>query len=324
MFEDIKKIIKFNLVNSIDIYLKKYCYHYSSKCKNTLQEPDYIAFLAIEFPEILHRLLNKFLRPYNFSITGVFTHQKPIANFIDMSGSCEIGDLLIIYIFRDVKGIKHYNSLLLQAKISNTNRLNLNELDNQLILYTKWPKFYYSRAGIINGNERDVIPKTSMSGAKYLMINPDNTICNRNNPFEFIYGTAISNMSLVINNPFSVELVDFINFKGGRTFEERPKDISTDDWVSDEWSKMIWDMMDILKDKKSNRKNIGKSNFPRVTNAGDNTLYYIQHFNTYSLFDDLDNSFKNDYRNYENINCFGCIPMIIIEGQESEVNLNYR
>jgi len=254
MLEDIGIYHKINLIYETDSILKEITNKYFSRSKGKLQEPDYIASLALDFPRAFHHLLSSILKMCKFSVTGIFCHQKPIANFVNEIGSCEIGDLLLIYIFRDVKGIKHFNSLLLQAKISKTSRLNVNISDNQLNLYSKWPKFRYSRAGNKNGIERDIIPKIYMAGAKYLLIDPDNDIFRRNISNEYIYGTSIASTPLIINNPFSVELIDFINFKRGRTFEERPEGTGTDVWTSDEWSKMIWDMIDIVKDNNSRRK----------------------------------------------------------------------
>ena len=41
---------------------------------------------------------------------------------------------------------------------------------HQLILYTRWPRFQYCRAGYLNGQERSINPKTITTGAQYLLI----------------------------------------------------------------------------------------------------------------------------------------------------------
>lgn len=41
---------------------------------------------------------------------------------------------------------------------------------HQLLLYTKWPKFEYARAGALNGRIRSIQPKSITPGAQYLLI----------------------------------------------------------------------------------------------------------------------------------------------------------
>jgi hypothetical protein len=285
-----------------------------------LQEPDYIAALTLRFIKKIYDILNNFFNGYYFSTTGIFCHQKPLANFIGKTGSCEIGDLLFIYIFSDIQGKKSYNSLLLQAKISDSEKLKLHgksEL-SQLNLYFEWPEFYYSRAGKLNGNKRDITPKVFTSGAKYLLIDPTVDICKQCNPFEYIYGTALAHNPLILDNQLSLELIDFINFKAGRRIEERPDGTGDDLWTKDEWSKLIWDMIDITKDSYARRKNIGIDKFDRTTVAG-NFLFYTQNNNNrvdLTLFDGIDNNNTVPY-DYSNEEPSG-LSMVIIESKESE------
>ena len=77
----------------------------------------------------------------------------------------EMGDLLLIYKEVNRKG-NRYNALLLQAKkTSNIYNSPVDPHDkHQLALYTQWPKFRYHRAGILNGQERSICPKTVSTG----------------------------------------------------------------------------------------------------------------------------------------------------------------
>jgi hypothetical protein len=310
MNRNIDKIYKLALANIIDDVLKTVTYNFSLLTnKGKLEEPDYIASLCLEFVNELYNILNNNFRGYSFSTTGIFCHQKPITNF--NSGSCEIGDLLMFYVYRDVKGIKYYNSLLLQAKISEHEKLNLPQNDDQLKLYSKWPRFYYTRAGKLNKTNRDIIPKTFTSGAKYLLIDPDINVHGYRNSNEYIYGTAIADNPLVLSNQFSMELLDLITFKAGRKVEEAP--------TNDEWSQLIWDIIKITENSRAKRINIKATSFSRRKEAG-NFFYYTQNQNTYlNFFDNIsDNNVKNNdiFKEFDDES--GGLPLIIIECQEHE------
>jgi len=109
---------------------------------------------------------------FNLSVTGVYCHQRPIVD-IGESKSPEIGDLLLVYRERN-NGIDRLNSLLLQAKTSNKQTLQVSSSErHQLKLYEQWPKFTYCRAGKLNGTTRDILPKTINDGSQYLLIDTD-------------------------------------------------------------------------------------------------------------------------------------------------------
>jgi hypothetical protein len=281
---------KINLIYAIEEALKKVTYDISRKKTKKLEEPDYIAALSLNFIKKLYEILNNVFYGGFFSMTGIFCHQKPLAIFTDNSDACEIGDLLFLYIYKDMQGNKYYNSLLLQAKISRREELKLSSSDLQLRLYSEWPEFSYARAGELNTTKRNIMPKTFTSGAKYLLIDPDSGISKRDNSFEYIYGTAVPHNPLYLSNQLSLELIDFINFKAGRTIEERSKN------MQDEWSKLIWDMIDISECSCANRVNIGLSQFPRTTVAGN-----------------VKNNISDSYINKK----FGGLSVIIMEGREN-------
>jgi len=291
----------------------------SLKMKDKLEEPDYIAALCLCFPNKLKNILNTFFYDYLFSVTGIFCHQKPIAQIFDEPKGCEIGDLLFIYIHTDIQGNKLYNSLFLQAKISNEKRISLSSEDDlrQLRLYTQWPDFSYKRADPLNGTKRCIVPKTSSNGAKYLIIDPTHVSFTKNNVKKDIYKIAFAHDPLYLNNRLSLELIGLISFNTGKPFEERPDnlDIKDNTWSKDEWSKMIWDIINITKSSKSKRKNIRFNSFSRTTIA-EHCLYYTQQMDSgfYSLlFEDIDD--KNITSEYSTEEPNG-LPMIIIESQE--------
>jgi hypothetical protein len=85
--------------------------------KKVAQEPDFIAGLVVEFTPKLFEIMSRVFKSLKFSVSSVFCHQKPLADFGE-SISPEIGDILFVLINTDLKGNKNLNSLLFQAKIS--------------------------------------------------------------------------------------------------------------------------------------------------------------------------------------------------------------
>ncbi len=228
----------------------------SSRCNP--QEPDYVAALSTYFLKEFFNILVTVFPNYDFSVSGVYCHQKPIVD-INLDKKPELGDILFVYADRKQDGEKVLNSLLLQAKISNQPWLRIHPSErHQLELYKKWPEFTYYRAGYLNGEKRNILPKTINDGAQYLLID--------NNPFTngiyagkgmFPMGCSIPDDILWINDSLSKELVDLLKFKSGHTFDSNP--YSTEDG----WSRMIWDLLRIAAFKYSKRKNARLGSFPR-------------------------------------------------------------
>lgn len=258
-----------------------------SKCRKLNKkphEPDFISALTLNFPKKLFDILKSVFPKNKFSVTGIYCHQKPIVD-IGMSKNPEIGDWLLVYIYTDKSGEKKLNSLLLQAKLSSKQTCIIgNNEQHQLRLYTKWPTFTYKRAGPLNGTRRDIQPKTINNGAQYLIIDK--------NQINYLTGAlnmscATPNITLNTNNDLATEIINFLKFKSGRTFEEYPI-ISKDDWT-----KMIWDLIYISKDIASSRKHINLTNFPRqTTESNDGFFAYKSDLN--SIFNDLHNEIENE------------------------------
>lgn len=228
----------------------------TSRCKP--QEPDYVAALSTKFVKEFFNILVAVFPNYDFSVLGVYCHQKPIVD-INMDKNPELGDILFVYVDRKQSGERVLNSLLLQAKISSHPWLRIHHSEmHQLKLYKNWPEFTYCRAGYINGKKRNILPKTINDGAQYLLID--------NNPLTngiyagkemFPMGCAVPDDILYINDSLSKELINLLKFKTGRTFDSNP--YSTED----DWSKMIWDLLRIAAFKLSKRKNARLGSFPR-------------------------------------------------------------
>ena len=225
--------------------------------KNGLQEPDYVAALTEYFTADLATILNLVFPKYDFTVSGVFCHQKPIVD-IHETKKPELGDILFVYSETQPDGSIQYNSLLLQAKITSQPVMRVPSGDlHQLKLYKEWPTFTYYRANFLNGQTRNIQPKAINDGAQYLLID-NNPLTNGLNgiPNTYPMGCAIANDTLILDKSLSAELFDFFKFKSGRVFEENP--LST----QDDWTKMIWDLL-LMGAYNYNRSNIGMNNAKR-------------------------------------------------------------
>ena len=221
-------------------------------------EPDYIANLTTNLPCHLKIILNKYFIGRKFSIGGCFIHQKPLAHFIHPTApsikSPEIGDLLLIY--KEIRpSVTYYNALLLQAKVTsnlNNSRITNNDM-HQLKLYTEWPIFEYKKAGSLNGKSINISPKTITNGAQYLLIETPFTeqCCS---PFW----CAMPDKILKSSSLFAMQIIKLIEFQTGRTFVDKAI-------AEDEWSKMIWDLLDISASSSFNRKRSGYEKEHRFT-----------------------------------------------------------
>lgn len=228
----------------------------NSRC--TPQEPDYVAALSTKFIKDFFNILVAVFPDYDFSISGVYCHQKPIVD-IGLDKKPELGDILFVYADRKQNGEKILNSLLFQVKISEYPWLNVHKNErHQLELYKRWPEFTYYRAGYLNGKKRNIWPKTINDGAQYLLID-DNPLTNGiyGGKEMFPMGCSVADDILYVNDSLSRELINLLKFKSGRTFDSNPYT------TEDGWSKMIWDLLRIVAFKCSKRRNAGLNSFPR-------------------------------------------------------------
>ena len=268
------------------------------------QEPDYVAALSTKFIKDLFNILVAVFPDYDFSVSGVYCHQKPIVD-IGLDKKPELGDILFVYSDRKQNGEKTLNSLLFQAKTSDVPRLKIHGSErHQLELYKRWPEFTYHRAGYLNGKKRNILPKTINNGAQYLLID--------NNPFTngiyggigtFPMGCSVPDDVLYVNGSLSKELINLLIFKSGRTFDNDP--YSTEDG----WSKMIWDLLRIAAFKYSKRKNAQLSSFPRINECNN---FRTENMVGRSLLDEA----LGDYASLLDImDENGGVPVVLVESR---------
>jgi hypothetical protein len=130
--------------------------------------------------------------------------------------------------------------------MTSTHRTRIPNSDkHQLVLYKDWPDFTYRKAGLLNGTRRSIQPKVSNDGAQYLPIDNHPILGLAGRPGTFPMGCALAQDILHLDNNLAFEIRDFLKFKSGRSFEA---DATT---TNDDWTKMIWEMLEITKAKAS-------------------------------------------------------------------------
>lgn len=305
----------YHLANSIHHAIINSVHSVVGKCTalgNSPQEPDFIASLTLEFTADLFDILKATFPKIKFSVTGIFCHQKPIVD-IGLSKAPELGDILFVYIHTDAKSKKRYNSLLLQAKMTSTHATRIPSGDlHQLTLYRDWPDFTYRRASTLNGITRSIQPKVSNDGAQYLLIDNHPVLGLTGGPGTFPMGCSLAQDILHLDNNLSFEIIDFLKFKSGRAFEADPAS------TNDDWTKMIWEMIEITKTKASRRKNAGLNSFPRmISNEADGLFYLVSE--SPSIFSDLQmisNDGDDSKMNIHPEN--GALSVIVIESTQEQ------
>ena len=208
---------------------------------NSLQEPDYTAAILTEFVPMA-----QYSKVFgNAKVGGVFIHQRPKVTF-DMNGyseTCELGDLLVLC-RRMVDGEERYNAALMQLKMAHSgNYLAISKSGEkvQLYLYTKWPKFKFRYA---LGMDYDIQPKTVTLGAQYMFVNEDDY------PL-FTHHIPQERMPNCDYYSFGRFLSDFVDWQNGRPISDATNK------NTDEWSKLIWDVIEYNANAYFRRRNVG-------------------------------------------------------------------
>lgn len=211
-------------------------------------EPNIVAQMVKVLPGEIKNALASILPGKQIAAGGAFIHQKPLAHFIMIPcpKSPEIGDMLIVC--REIRASGTvYNALLLQAKcVKNPVLANVSKSDlHQFKLYSEWPEFEYRRAGALDGQPRDVLPKSITQGAQYLLI-------DKSSPGDML--TATVDNPVCGSKLFARSLASVLSFDLGRTFDAYPLD---------GWSRMIVDLLWLTANSVFNRRNAGFVNEKR-------------------------------------------------------------
>lgn len=234
---------------------------FQSCSPNTPQEPDFVAELVNGIPQDIYSNLRAYVPNYKFAVSGIFCHQKPLADF-GASKKPELGDMLLAYIEENKYAVTKCNALLLQAKKINKLPYIVRSSElHQLKLYEEWPTFKLVRAGMLNGTEINVQPKTLNAGAQYLLMQSpykdERKVC-----------CAYPDKKLMPEKKLSDQIIDLMKFFTGRTFTISALD-------GDDWSKMILDLIRISGGSTFNRRVSGRVNSDRLSTYGDTSLFNV-------------------------------------------------
>ncbi|HMN15171.1 MAG TPA: hypothetical protein PKD55_22865 [Bellilinea sp.] len=213
---------------------------------NSVEEPDFVAMFVLESVPYIASALRNVAASVGLSTTvsSIYCHQKPTVEYSGGKKGCELGDVLLVHFHKDKNGWNSYrNSLLLQAKMFSGAKYRIPyQEQHQLELYMGWPRFRYTRSGAsLNGQTRDVRPKSAHPGAQYLLIDKGSPY----NPstgalgFPHTHCMAVWPASEILYPMYSLadELIRFLMGASGRTFLDINKK------GNDGWSQMVWDLI---------------------------------------------------------------------------------
>lgn len=264
-------------------------------------EPDFIASLVLSGTSGFHNAIVAVPGIWNnVNTVGVFCHQSPMVKYMHgvTERRCELGDVLWCHFHTNREGNTFRNAILFQSKMSNTISPIIPYDDTQLKLYREWPQYEYYRPKTLNGQIRNLLPKQPHAGAQYMFLNSSPLT----NPFLGIHflhsnkifpiGTTTVTPLLLGDTPLECELVRFLFFDSGRPF-----DSYFDRNTSDEWTKIVWDLLRNGMSRAFNRRRAGFNNRPRISRNRTNMDGMLAFTGS---FDDIgsgsDSEFYNEYK----------------------------
>ncbi|MES2394864.1 MAG: hypothetical protein V4549_02625 [Bacteroidota bacterium] len=264
-------------------------------------EPDFIASLVLSGTPGFHNAIIATSGIWSkVNTVGVFCHQSPMVKYMDgvTERRCELGDVLWCHFHTNKEGDTFRNAILFQSKMSATLTPAIHYNDTQLKLYREWPQYEYCRSGSLNGQVRNLLPKQPHAGAQYMFIdnspitNPSLGVQNLNPYTTFPIGTTTISPLLLGNTPLELELVRFLFLGSGRSFDSyRNRN------ASDEWTKIIWDLLRNGMSRAFNRRRAGFNNSPRISrykSSMDGMLTFTG--SSDDISSGLDGEFYNEYK----------------------------
>ena len=251
--------------SGFDLLKSEFFYHAIDKAleescgKGDGREPCYTAALTQELPKILNKKMDDEkirtgLAP-KFRIGSCYVHQKPYVKFgSEFKLRCELGDLLVI-VKRTINGVAAFNSALFQLKkIEGKDMFRVpvsGGEDKQLTLYTKWGRLKIDLKSE-QGTVYDIMPHAVLQGGSYMFIRPDQTP-------KFV--VAVPNREMRALPPsLGVYLSNMVEWRCGRTIS--PKD-DIKQKCADDWSRLIWKVIDLLQGVVSKCKGYGNGTVTR-------------------------------------------------------------
>ncbi|MES2103335.1 MAG: hypothetical protein V4634_04895 [Pseudomonadota bacterium] len=236
----------------------------NAHARRAAREEDYVATLVTNGVPLLADRWISVLEPKGIAlkISGVFCHGHPQVAFGIPQRQVELADLLIIH-QHSAKTRTTARALLVQAKMSTDATHRLPTGDQQLYLFSTWPKFEFVTGGLARGL-RDL--KEIGKGSRYALVlagqaYPESITWADQCP----WGACHADQLLSAERSFSKVLGDILLGKDGRIVQLNSR--------SDEWSRTIKELLEVTGTKTYRRTNIGRGETSRLsmsssTNAG--------------------------------------------------------
>lgn len=224
---------------------------------HTLEETDFALAMALRFPEIMNQKQGY----RNIKFGGCYIHPYQMANVIANGFPypyCKVGDLLVL-----VRKQCCYNAALIQFLLINktdTNPIVIKDAINQATssLYRQWPLFDLTSS---KRNPYNIYPKTVSQGALFCIIKPV-----RKKEWQFYMAEPMQQMVYDSQMTLARFIRDAMNWQTGRSIS-----IESDS-ASDEWSKLIWDLIRQAEKTAVNRNEI---NYSSPSSLSDGFLHLL-------------------------------------------------
>lgn len=251
--------------------------------QNRQDEPKYVNRIAKYLVEILnaHAQTSLYSRQkIHLSFGSAFVHQAPKVKNLTTGKSCEAGDLLILLRDVDCHGAERYNSILLQAKMADGNKVWSPDPTKteyvQYELYNTWPQVSINVANATGGTTTQtylmskgnskISPNSPHSGAQYLFL-------HRNR----FYADGCASYVAPSSSPFATDafclanvLCGVLRFTNGMEIEDKNSKTKS------EWSRFIWDLIAHAKVVESkNFKRIDKGDWWLERVFGGNVMHFM-------------------------------------------------
>ena len=228
---------------AIDKALERSCVN------NGRREPCYTAALTSELPRVLNEMIGDSGCSPRYRFGSCYVHQKPYVRFgQDFKTRCELGDLLVL-MKRTIDCVPVFNSALFQLKRLSGKKFRVSRKggeNTQFSLYTKWGKL---KIGMKSESDMvyDIMPHAVSQGASYMFIREERP--------QFVVAVPNREMEIAPVQSLGCYLSEMLKWRSGRTIA------SWDDTrqnCADDWSKLIWKVIDLIKDASCSCKGYGR------------------------------------------------------------------
>jgi hypothetical protein len=231
----------------------------SALSRRTTREEDHVATLIADGIPVLAARWGTLLQKKGIAlrVSGVFCHGHPQVTFGRPSSQVELADFLVVH-QHTVKRRSSARALLVQAKMSAAATHALPTNDAQLQLFSRWPPFEFVTGGLQPG-PRNIGEKGH--GSRYALV-----LSHHAYPEDLDWAdqcpwaASPAQQRLTADISLARLLGDILLGKDGRTFQLGK--------TTNEWSRMIQELLSVTGQRTYRRVNIGRGQSPRLVSAG--------------------------------------------------------